>query len=824
MASVFRFPWEGVWGKNRFVKALMEFTGIVLLVSGLLRVSSAAAERAWWGADVEAALEKAGTNRVEMVRALEEAPENQREGMVFLLANMPARDLEKLSADYLLRNTALAYEALETAPWGGSIPKEIFLNEILPYANIDETREDWRARLREIALPLVAGCTTAAEAAQRLNERLFAKVNVRYSTQRRKASQSPFESIETGLASCTGLTILLVDACRSVGVPARLVGIPNWVDKRGNHTWIEIWDQEWHFAGAAEPDPNGLDRGWFTHDASLAIKDSREHAIYAASFRRTGLRFPMVWSRGRDYVSAVNVTDRYTPKSAPKETSTTRLMVKVMEYPGGPRVPARVVVIEAEDGGRRFEGTSKDERFDTNDILYFHVEKGREFEIRADWEGRSVRKKHRTRNGGLEIVALFLSERAPESAASRIAACTFPRRGIAELASADREKLERAVGKYFAASAEERAEWKFDAALDRLIEEKEAAVRFAVWEALKGAPIHEALREDYEAKVVRFKEHLSPFTVKQVGAMPEEGWPLFIAMHGGGGAPQRVNDRQWAIMQNYYRDQDSVPGYLYAALRAPNNTWNGFYDDYVYPLIENLIHEFVYFWEVDPNKVFLMGYSHGGYGAFAIGPKMPDYFAAIHSSAAAPTDGETSAKTLRNTIFTYMIGENDHAYGRVERCQRFNETIQALRGDRTDIYPVTMEYKEGYGHGGLPDKDKIAGMYPARRNPVPRELAWELTDSVITHFFWLHVPEPGKGQELNAACRENKITVTSKNISAAELFLDSRLADFSKPVTLRVNGKQTSHQLAPSLAVLCETMLERGDPDLAFTARLPLAL
>ena len=80
-----------------------------------------------------------------------------------------------------------------------------------------------------------------------------------------------------------------------------------------------------------------------------------------------------------------------------------------------------------------------------------------------------------------------------------------------------------------------------------------------------------------------------------------------------------------------------MPGYLYVALRAPNDTWNGFYDDYVYPLVVNLINQMLLYAEADPDKIFIMGYSHGGYGAFAIGPKMPDRFAAIHASAAAPT-------------------------------------------------------------------------------------------------------------------------------------------------------------------------------------------
>jgi hypothetical protein len=68
-------------------------------------------------------------------------------------------------------------------------------------------------------------------------------------------------------------------------------------------------------------------------------------------------------------------------------------------------------------------------------------------------------------------------------------------------------------------------------------------------------------------------------------------------------------------MQIYYRDHPEVGGYIYLALRAPNDAWNGFYADHVYPLIDNLIRQFRLLGDIDPDKVFLMGYSHGGYGA-----------------------------------------------------------------------------------------------------------------------------------------------------------------------------------------------------------------
>jgi pimeloyl-ACP methyl ester carboxylesterase len=295
-------------------------------------------------------------------------------------------------------------------------------------------------------------------------------------------------------------------------------------------------------------------------------------------------------------------------------------------------------------------------------------------------------------------------------------------------------------------------------------------------------------------------------------------------MHGGGGAPKAVNDSQWKQMQRYYKDHPEAGGYLYLALRAPNDTWNGFYDNYVYPLIDNLILQFRLFGDIDPDKVFIMGYSHGGYGAYAIGPKMPDRFAAIHASAAAATDGETTGKTLRTTPFTVMVGELDTMYGRYERNQKFKEQIEQLRGGRADIYPVTVTIVKGNGHTGLPDRDKIKDMYPAVRNPVPRELTWLMTDGVVKDFFWLHVPQPGKQQEVLASCRDNRFVITANaGVTSATVLMDAWLVDFNKPVDIELNGATVTRRFAPSLKTLCETLTRRGDPAFAFSAEFTVA-
>lgn len=237
------------------------------------------------------------------------------EGMEFLVENMPEQDLRSLDAAFLLHHCQAAYRAWREAAWHDQVPEDVFLDAILPYASVTERRDAWREDLRRIATPMVEGVDSPGLAAARINARLFAEVGVKYSTERPKADQSPAESIAAGMASCTGLSILLIDACRSVGVPARFVGTPSWIDDSGNHSWVEVWsDSAWHYTGAAEATDDRLDEAWFTERAQTARRDDPRYAIYAACWRRTPIIFPPAWNdgdAGGPTVHAVNVTDRY---------------------------------------------------------------------------------------------------------------------------------------------------------------------------------------------------------------------------------------------------------------------------------------------------------------------------------------------------------------------------------------------------------------------------------------------------------------------------------------------------------------------------------
>lgn len=449
-------------------------------------------------------------------------------------------------------------------------------------------------------------------------------------------------------------------------------------------------------------------------------------------------------------------------------------------------------------------------------------------------EGRTIRAKFVSANAqtvtlsmGGKVYVLKLSSLSSESQAlaSELAKAQPASRYVKArpLSKTQQKAVEEALAASFSEVRKEDYDFAELSEFDALLPGNEEVFRSLVWNAYrKGAALDE-MQPDHKAGKVVSGEYVSPYVVRKVGKMPESGWPLVIAMHGGGKAPKALNDSQWRVMQRYYRDHPGDGGYLYLALRAPTDAWNGFYTGYVYPLVARLIRQMLVCEGADSDKVFLIGYSHGGYGAFAIGPKMADRFAAIHSSAAAPTDGESSPKNLLNTPFTFMIGESDLAYGRLKRCLAFDQAVKDLRGARKDAYPVRMFLKKGFGHGGLPDRDHLETMMPAVRNPIPDSLVWQPTDSVVGRFSWLEIPAPAKKQLVEATRTGNRFDIKLEGTESLNLYLDERMVDYRKPVVVEVNGKTVVDRfLRPSVEVLCRTLLERGDPKLAFTSKITI--
>lgn len=252
---------------------------------------------------LDSAFMKAGDNAPEILKALNESPKAQKEGMAFLISYMPKRDLTTLKSTFLLENAAYAYKARETFPWCKNLTDSIFFNEVLPYTNVAETRDPWRKDFYERFSKYVENKTNLKEAVFAIANPIKEEVKVDYNVKRSIVDSSPKEAMAENMATCTGLSIILTDAFRSVGIPSRLAGTPMWTNMKGNHTWSEVWiDNEWKFI---EYYPDDLNKSWFLADAGKADPNNPLHWIYAVSYKPTN----QYYYAGRAVKHLINTMD-----------------------------------------------------------------------------------------------------------------------------------------------------------------------------------------------------------------------------------------------------------------------------------------------------------------------------------------------------------------------------------------------------------------------------------------------------------------------------------------------------------------------------------
>ena len=715
-------------------------------------------------AEVESSLQVAGDNRQQLERALEKVPADQQRGMRWLIVHMPPQDLQSLEAGFLLDNCRQAYDAWRSAPWHDQVDEELFVDTILPYASLNERREDWRTGFHEQFAPLVAEARSPGEAAAILNNTVYPQVGVIYSTKRPKADQSPHESIDAGMASCTGLSVILVDACRSVGVPARFVGTPLWSDESGNHSWVEVWDDgQWHFTGAAEPTGMDLDKAWFTGRASTAKRDDPRNAIYAVTWQDSPIHFPMSWRMHDMSVGGIDVTDRYTVDRQPVPDGMARVRFRAVdEHDQRMPVPVRVTG----KGMDAVETTTRDERFDANDHAEVLLPIGTV--VTAEFDG------------GV---------------------------GTAEFTVEEDEQL-------FSMKMPRRSD---DVPLTR----EEAEVEATRLRASHAEMIRRTRRAEHDARVLKIGDHEMPFWYTIYGDKPEGGRSLYISMHGGGGAPAEVNDQQWDNQKKLYEPEEGV----YLAPRAPTNTWNLWHQGHIDEFYDRLIENMIVFEDVDPNRVYIMGYSAGGDGVYQLAPRMADRLAAAAMMAGHPN--ETKPDGLRNLPFTLHMGGEDTSYDRNEIGRQWKEKLAKLHGMDSKGYPHHVEIHEGKGHW-MEGEDAIAVPWMARhdRNLRPELIVWLQDDVTHDQFYWLAVDEPVARRRMVVGRHGQVIRIfTAGGAKQLRFLLDDSMMDLDREVVVRMAGKVLFRGIVPrTRGAMRRTLSQRGDPTGIFSAELVVDL
>lgn len=309
-----------------------------------------------------------------------------------------------------------------------------------------------------------------------------------------------------------------------------------------------------------------------------------------------------------------------------------------------------------------------------------------------------------------------------------------------------------------------------------------------------------------------------PISCRVFGQLPKDGYSLFISLHGGGSAPKQVNDQQWQNQWYLYMPKEGV----YICPRAPYDDWNMHFKDGMDEFYKDIILYAYTHLRINPDKVYVMGYSAGGDGVWRLAPRMADTWAAASMMAGHP--GDVSLLNLRNLPFMVWCGALDSAYDRNKRCAERIAELDSLQMVDGEGYVHEGHIVEGKEHWmDRVDTVAVDWMAQYKRNPYPKSIVWRQEEVMHPDFYWLSVPmkEMARGKEVRVRIDGNSVYIDKCDYSTLFIHLNDEIADLDKPVVIYQGKKKLMKaKVTRTKENMERTIRERQDARYAFPATI----
>jgi hypothetical protein len=309
-----------------------------------------------WPPRVEAALELAGDNRIELEKLLAVYQENEDDlkfqASCFLIENMPGhsyveaglldkngteipfdvlqykslgeakqaqaeleaihgplkvgrtnvvKDIEHVTADFLAENIESAFRTWRTKPWAKKMSFEAFCEYILPYRATNEPVESWRDECELDTKSVVAemkdtsSWREAAGAISKLNKHrvYFNQLYYLHPT-----DQGFSQLCEKPIGRCEDQQTMQVYVMRANGIAVAGDYTPYWANRDNNHAWEVMLDEQ------------GQGHGGLFNRAAKIYRKTYSHNLENLVFKNEGAEKLPKWLAGRTFR---DVTNQYMP-------------------------------------------------------------------------------------------------------------------------------------------------------------------------------------------------------------------------------------------------------------------------------------------------------------------------------------------------------------------------------------------------------------------------------------------------------------------------------------------------------------------------------
>jgi pimeloyl-ACP methyl ester carboxylesterase len=231
-------------------------------------------------------------------------------------------------------------------------------------------------------------------------------------------------------------------------------------------------------------------------------------------------------------------------------------------------------------------------------------------------------------------------------------------------------------------------------------------------------------------------------------------------------------------------------------------------------------------YNVDRDRIYLVGFSNGGTGALYFATVWPQRFAAVVSlMGAGQCNDQVKAglTNLKNLPLLFVHGENDPRI--TPDC---STTTHAVLSEMHPAIKPEIKILPGRAHDITLESDDgltLAFLKNKLRNPFPHEVDITVLDGLAARAYWLEILDgkPGKSSAEARVKTDNAIEIRSHDVKSIRLHLRPELLAKTGDIRIIWNGKRI---FSGPLREVCSlpSPSQSEDPKLDQTDRREFAL
>ena len=247
-------------------------------------------------------------------------------------------------------------------------------------------------------------------------------------------------------------------------------------------------------------------------------------------------------------------------------------------------------------------------------------------------------------------------------------------------------------------------------------------------------------------------------------------------------------------------------------------------------------------WPIDPDRIYLVGHSMGGFGSWTIGAHHVDLFAGLGPYAGAPVpitvDGGPRSEVIgiQDGVIPNLRNVALHVYQSLDDPQVppepnifANKTVLEWKKEYGGYTRYKYVEVDGRGHGAPPGGhiEGFQWLYQYKRDPRPKHVLWQPVLSYKRMLYWLYWPKPWPGSLVEAKIEkpnEIDLDLGGADLSGFTVLLDDELVDLSEEVVIREGGTEVFRGTVPyTLSTMLLTAGYKYDARNIYPARVVLS-